>query len=174
MVIASRASGIASLAGLGQAAAAINSGQSQSGHWALRAAIAAAPGGVAPVSAMVSGGHRQSLRMVAAGAADVAAIDAVCWALAERHEPEAVAKVRVIARSPAAPGLPLITARTTSDATLSALRDALMAAVTETTLAEAREALFLTGFAALEDSAYDRILDLKQQALSIPFPPLQA
>jgi ABC-type phosphate/phosphonate transport system substrate-binding protein len=51
-----------------------------------------------------TGGHRQSVQAVADGRADVAAIDAVCWALAGRHEDAAVEKLRVINRTPAEAG----------------------------------------------------------------------
>ena len=174
LIVAGPSTGIRSWAGIGEATAAINSEQSQSGHWALRAAIAAEASAVPPRRARLSGGHRQSLAMVASGAADIASLDAVCWALALRHEPEACSKVRIIARSPMAPGLPLITARTTTPETLHALRDGLQAMVHEPTLAAARAALFLTAIAVLPDSAYDRILELKRLALTKPFPALIA
>ena len=174
VIITNRGSKIASLADLGNASAAINTEDSQSGHWALRAAIAVAPGAVPPKRAILSGGHRLSLRRVAAGTADVAAIDAVCWALAERHEPLAHAAVRVIARSPSSPGLPLITALGSSDATLAALRSAMAAAVTAPELQMARRAIFLKGFEVLPESAYDRVLELKDRSLAHGFPALEA
>ena len=173
VVIASRSSGIASLAEIVEATAAINSEHSQSGYWALRAAIAATPDGRPPSRAILTGGHRDSLRLVATGKADVAAIDAVAWALAGRFEPEALATVRVIASSPSATGLPVISALGTPDATVAALREALAAAIAAPALASARAALFLTGFEQLAESAYDGVLELKRLALTLPFPPLE-
>jgi len=170
VLIASRASGVASLAELRNACAAINSPDSQSGYWALRAAIAATPGAAPPARAVLTGGHRDSLRAVAARRADVAAIDAICWALAARHEADAVAAVRVIGWSPPAPGLPMITALATPAPTLAALRQALREAITEPSLKPAREALFLERFAELPEADYDRILDLKRQAGHAPLP----
>ena len=56
-----------------------------------------------------SGSHRASLKMVADGSADCAAIDAVCWDLAKRFEPEAVANLKVIVWTPLLPSLPFVT-----------------------------------------------------------------
>ena len=170
MIVANRTNGPSSLADAGDWTAAINSGHSQSGHWALRAAFASEPGAVSPRRAVLSGGHRESLAMVAAGAADIAAIDAVCWALALRHYAGTCARVRVIARSPMAPGLPLIAALATPERTILALRAGLEAAMTESRLAQARAALFLSGVEFLPPAAYQRILDLRTIALGVPFP----
>ncbi len=74
-----------------------------------------------------TGAHRASLAAVATGRADAAAIDAVSWALAERHEP-AVQALRVLASTPATPGLPLITARRSED-DLALMRLALQTAI---------------------------------------------
>ena len=49
------------------------------------------------------GSHRASIRAVAVEGADIAAIDAVCWALALRHEPEAVSRVEGDRRDAARP-----------------------------------------------------------------------
>ena len=173
VIVASRASGIASLADLAAATAAINSAHSQSGHWALRAAIALTPGAVPPKRAVMSGGHRQSLAMLSAGAADVAAIDAVCWALARRHEPAAAANTRVIAMSPMAPGLPLISGPATPPSTVVALREAWHAALASQDLADARQSLFLSAFDELPATAYEAILGLERAALRVAFPPLE-
>jgi ABC-type phosphate/phosphonate transport system substrate-binding protein len=56
-----------------------------------------------------TGGHRAAIRAVAAGKADVAAIDAKTWSLAQRFEPEA-RKLAVVGRTGPRRGLPFITA----------------------------------------------------------------
>lgn len=71
-----------------------------------------------------SGGHRGSIVAVAEGKADIAAIDCESWALAQRFEP-AAQKVAVVGWTARRKGLPYITARTTPDKTLKALREAL-------------------------------------------------
>lgn len=171
-VIVRRGCGLTSLADLGAATAAISAAESQSGHWALRAALAADRRTVGPARAVLSGGHRASLRMVAECRADVAAIDAVCWTMAKRHEREAVRKLTVIAQSPAAPSLPFITALATSKATLAALRAALIAVITGAQSARLRKMLYLTGAEIRPDKAYDRILSLQRTALGHAFPKL--
>ncbi len=173
LIIAGRASGIQSLAGIGAATAAVNSAHSHSGYWAFRAAIARDPAAPPPRRAVLSGGHRQSLALVADGTAGLASIDAVCWALALRHQPDAAAEVRIIARSPMAPGLPLICAASISRRTVGALRDGLQAMMRDPALAPARDRLLLSGLDVLPDTAYDRILELRDLALAKPFPGLE-
>ncbi|SOE16328.1 phosphonate ABC transporter substrate-binding protein [Hoeflea halophila] len=55
-----------------------------------------------------TGAHRASIWAVAQGEADWAAIDAVTWELAKRHEP-ALRHLTVFATTPQTPALPLIT-----------------------------------------------------------------
>ena len=57
-----------------------------------------------------SGGHRNSARAVAEGHADIAALDAVTWRLIRQFD-EFSEGLKVIGRTKATPGLPLITAR---------------------------------------------------------------
>ena len=87
--------------------AAVNGRDSQSGHAALRSFLDRRSPACRP-RLMVTGSHRDSIRAVAAGRAEIAAIDAVSWQLARRHEPS-VSGVGVVGRSPATPGLPFIT-----------------------------------------------------------------
>ena len=114
-----------SLADFDGATAAINHPDSQSGHAALRHAMIPTPTAIA--RSVRSGGHRTSIQLVGTGHADIAAIDAVSWELARRHEP-AAAQCRVIHRTPATPGLPLVTALTNT-ATLPHLRGAVALAI---------------------------------------------
>ena len=58
-----------------------------------------------------SGSHRESIRFVAEGRADIAAIDYVSWRLAEQFE-ACSKRLRVLELSPPSPGLPLICATT--------------------------------------------------------------
>lgn len=90
------------------AAIAMNSWESQSGFRAL-SELYAAPASLPPSRVLVTGGHRNSIRAVAAGEAQLAAIDAQSFRLALVNEP-AAAMVKVVGRSSDVPGLPLITA----------------------------------------------------------------
>lgn len=104
---------------------AFNSPDSMSGNLALvqdLEAIGESPGLFA--AHVETGGHRLSIRAVAEGRADVAAIDCLSWALAWRYEPAAGA-LRVVGWTARRPGLPFITAGETAAPVLAALRLAL-------------------------------------------------
>ncbi|TPI64801.1 phosphate ABC transporter substrate-binding protein [Mesorhizobium sp. B3-1-3] len=73
-----------------------------------------------------SGGHRSSIVAVAEGRADIAAIDCESWALARRFEPAAKG-VKVVGWTARRKGLPYITARTTPEKIVAAMRDAVAA-----------------------------------------------
>ncbi len=99
----------------------------------------------------VSGSHRQSLRLVAAGKADIASIDAVSWQLASRHEP-AASSLRVLAHTEPTPGLPMICAKHAGwsiDRMHLAIVEAMAALDADTS-----HSLLLTGFAQTELSDY--------------------
>lgn len=60
----------------------------------------------------LSGAHRNSAQMVADRQADIAAIDAVAWALFAELEPVRHARLRILGWTRAMPALPFITAET--------------------------------------------------------------
>jgi ABC-type phosphate/phosphonate transport system substrate-binding protein len=139
----------------------INGSDSLSGYVALRAALRDSGLDVADCAGWTeTGSHRASVRAVAAGETDVAAIDSVCWALARRFEPDAVAELKVIARTPQRPGLPLITGLARSDSEIDAIRAALKGAIGSEEAREARQALMMQRFAVLDRSAYEPIAGL--------------
>jgi ABC-type phosphate/phosphonate transport system substrate-binding protein len=73
-----------------------------------------------------SGGHRSSIVAIAEGRADIAAIDCESWALAQRFEPAAKG-VKVVGWTARRKGLPYITARTTPEKIIAAMREAVSA-----------------------------------------------
>jgi ABC-type phosphate/phosphonate transport system substrate-binding protein len=111
-VFISRRGGCRSLAEIGAALTrpltriAVNAEDSQSGFRAFGECLSA-PTAVRRQALTITGSHRNSILAVAAGDADVAAIDAVSWRYATAFEP-AAREVAVIARSAPVPGLPLI------------------------------------------------------------------
>jgi len=134
----------------------INSDDSYSGCLALKCLLAsfdATPGFFNSVQ--VSGSHRESIRAVVAGSADVAAIDCISWQLAQRYEPDA-SKLRVIAQTPSRPGLPLITARRTPAGAVGIMREAI--AVALTTLDSKTAAMTgISGFLPRDETDYSAI-----------------
>ena len=149
---------------------AFNATNSQSGHNALRAAVAPlARDGRFFAGSIATGSHRASAAAVASGAADLCAVDCVTWALLRRHEPAAVAGLRVLGHTPSAPGLPLIAGPA---APVLAIRRALGETMADPSLAAARDALLLTGCEVLPDSAYDAILTMERAAGALGYPRL--
>lgn len=144
LLIVSEQSQTSDLKALSGGRYAFNDARSQSGHAAFHSAMIEA--GIAAGSwsqAIETGSHRASIQAVANGRADVAAIDAVAFELALRHEP-AARRVRVLARTPVMPGLPYITALRPAREVI-AIHDAVcmaMASLDE----DVRDALLLIGF----------------------------
>ena len=87
---------------------AFNSLFSQSGYAALRNQCT--DDREWPRQQMHTGAHQASMQAIVSGKADIAAIDAVTWRLAERYD-KSVQKLRVLMHTEATPGLPYITAK---------------------------------------------------------------
>ncbi|MBK1670334.1 hypothetical protein CKO28_20125 [Rhodovibrio sodomensis] len=158
-LVVAEAAPVTAVADLLGTTAAVNGATSHSGWIALLAALADhAPPGGRPLGQVVwTGGHRASLRAVADGQADIAAVDCVTHALLAAHAPQALAGTRVLAGTPAAPGLPLIAGENVDRDTRRRVRAALHAAVADPALAAARRALRLDGLRVLPPDAYARI-----------------
>jgi ABC-type phosphate/phosphonate transport system substrate-binding protein len=139
---------------------AFNAGDSLSGYVALRQAMKSEGLGLSDVDWHETGGHRASLLAVSGGVADLAAIDAVCWALAGRHDAAAVAGLRVVSRTPLRPGLPLISDRDADPARLDAIRGALREVLRDAATLKARQALFLAGFDVVPEAEYQALAGL--------------
>ncbi|MGE4648932.1 MAG: PhnD/SsuA/transferrin family substrate-binding protein [Arenicellales bacterium] len=141
------------LASLRNKRAAINGADSYSGCLAFKCAVAPlTPGDSFFSEILVTGSHRESIRAVANGSADTAAIDCINWQLARRHDAAAMS-VDIIAQTPSRPGLPLITAGSKTQAELGLMREALASAVTgldENT----RAVTGIRSFQPLDDTAY--------------------
>jgi ABC-type phosphate/phosphonate transport system substrate-binding protein len=95
------------LAAFDGAGFAYNEALSQSG-WAAPQ-IHAAKLGLSLPPVVETGGHRLSAHAVAEGRADIAALDAVTWALLQDEDP-VVQSLRVVGMTEPTPGLPYITA----------------------------------------------------------------
>ena len=141
---------------------AINSRDSLSGFVALKSAMRTEGVEEGDASWLETGGHRESVRAVAEGRADVAAIDAVCWALAGRHEAAAVETLRVINRTPLRPGLPLITAVGHDESVVRALRSAITEALADEETLAARQALFLAALDITDETDYAPLAKLAE------------
>lgn len=164
-------SGTISLGGLRGGRAAVNEATSNSGMNFLRAVVAPlARRGRFFSSVTYTGAHIASMAAIAAGEADVAAIDGVTFTLTARHRPELVAGLRVLMQSPSVPGLPLVTRADAPDDLVATLRAALDGVIADPTLAPARAALGLVGFAQVPLERYQAVLDLEIEAARLGYP----
>lgn len=154
-----RPRGIGSLAGR---RFAYNSADSQSGFGApVRMLIAA--GATSNPEPLETGAHRASIRAIAEGRADWAAIDAVTWALALRHQP-AARELAVFGKTSETPAPPLITAKARAGRS-GEIAAAVSAAIAGLAAAD-RDAMNLTGFVIPDADDY--------AALAVPFDPKAA
>lgn len=163
------AHGLAALAGR---RVAINAPLSNTGVNLLRAAAAqiGAPDDLFGPT-IVTGSHRASIDAVAGGQADIAAIDAVTAAVVARDDPTALRGLRDLARTPRAPNLPFVTARTTPPAVVAALREALHAAIVDPALAPARAALLLDDIVPASIHRYRMLARMARDAPTLAIDP---
>ena len=153
--------------------ATFNDDQSQSGYNALRHAIAPlAREGRFFGEAFQSGGHAISAEKVANGEADIAAIDAVTFALLQKTVPEVTGRVRILGRSKTVPSLPYAVAKGTSPERIAQVRAALHEAVADPDSAAIREEILLDGFEDIDDKAYTPLVEMREEAESLGYPML--
>ena len=166
-------SAASSLADLEGTSCAINRRDSHSGYNVLRNMVAPlARNGRFFNSVTETGNHPDSLRLVAAGGADVAAIDCVTYALMARHEPETATETRVLCRSLQAPGLPYVTAGIASSNLKERLLNGLARAFAEPGLNETRRALMLDNYKILALKDYNKISGFEADSVLRGYPHL--
>lgn len=147
---------------------AVNSTDSQSGFNSLRALIAPlADKGQFFGDKLLTGGHRDSLAAVQQGKADIAAIDCVTLELLRRYAPQELAGLSVIGETAAAPGLPLITAASTSPESLNLLRQALAETLADADNQALCKKLLIAGFTVLPREEYQMIHQMRDAALRL-------
>jgi ABC-type phosphate/phosphonate transport system substrate-binding protein len=136
---------------------------SNSGMNLLRAALAPLSSGTRFFrSVSVSGSHRKSIELIAAGEADVAAIDCVTLEHLRGAQPQLIARIKVIDWTPGSPCLPFVISRRADGATVAAVRDALETVCGDPALAAVRDTLLLEGVDLMPDTTFRRVLELEQ------------
>jgi ABC-type phosphate/phosphonate transport system substrate-binding protein len=136
----------------------INTPDSMSGMLALKLAVAPhLRGGEFFKRTRLSGGHRNSLRDVRNGFADICAIDTVCVALAKKYCPHELDGLVEITRTPMVPALPFVTRA----GDVLQLQTALQKTFADADLQEVRDALLLGGCSILSPNSYDIIPNLE-------------
>jgi ABC-type phosphate/phosphonate transport system substrate-binding protein len=145
--------------------AVVNNASSHSGTNAFRAVIAPmAEDGRFFGEITLSGSHVASADLLQHKVADVACIDCVTWGLLMMHRPSALEGLRVLAHTPPAPAPPYVTSMRYGKVFARKLQRALANAVNDPELTEARKQLGLGGVTPLDNTAYQRILDLEELA----------
>jgi ABC-type phosphate/phosphonate transport system substrate-binding protein len=187
LIVVAKDSAVTSLAQLKGGIAVVNGITSHSGYNAFRHLVAEyvhqeqtdrlqSPDRVGQVKffadVIVSGKHHHSLACVASGKADVAAIDAVSFHLISKGMPELTDAVKVLTTTLPAPGLPLITAGTRTDADLCLLRATLMDTLGDIEIRPALANLGISGFQVLGRDAYQRTLEIEREAEDLGYPVL--
>ena len=161
------------LAHLKGAVAAFNSRDSHSGYNSFRGMIAPLAGGKSFFSKVVAtGSHANSIAMVVDGAADVACVDCVSYALIKRHRLDALLGTRSVGFTTAAPGLPYVTSAGASAERVRRIRAGLQAAMADPALAGARDALLICDIAFLTAEDYAQIGEIEDHALRLAYPEL--
>ena len=163
-----------SLAAFRNRPAAVNDFASNTGMNLFRAAIAPHAQGSSFFQTVIeTGSHAESARLVAAGRADIAAIDCVSHAHLERFEPRMMRSLRTLDWSEASPGLPMVTGHASSARDIGLIRQALASIVEDDDLAASLRRLRITGVQVLGVSRYRPILAIERRAVSAGYPQLR-
>lgn len=163
----------ATLAGFRGRRAAFNASDSQSGLNAFRAAVAPlARAGRFFGSVIETGSHAASAEAVAAGGAEIAALDCVSWAHLSALRAPLGARLRVLDFTPSAPALPFVTAAARSDDDVAEIRAALRGALADPAISPVRSTLRIEGIEVLSDEAYDEIPAMEAAARRAGYPDL--
>jgi len=107
-----------------------------------------------------SGSHRNSAKMVADGIGDLAAIDAVCWALLKQYAPNVASRLRVLAWTAELPALPYISCKSQSPDEFISKTLALRAGVNQAIESGATKPLMIKGLADIDKADYMSLAEL--------------
>ncbi|MEM9207014.1 MAG: PhnD/SsuA/transferrin family substrate-binding protein, partial [Pseudomonadota bacterium] len=110
-----------------------------------------------------TGAHRASLRAVASGEADICAVDSVCWALSQRYDPDATAKLSVLEWTEKTPGLPVISHAGLSEDDRSKIQTVFEHVISNLDT-PTKDSLMLSGFTRTSESDYRPLAEKLAQA----------
>jgi len=133
---------------------AINSSDSQSGFHVFKEITKTPSHTAIPESIQyITGSHRNSIKAVAEGNAQIAAVDTICFELARRHDPDIVKNVSVLGRSIAKPAPVLMTSHF-HKGLIPALLEAIAYGIYNLS-EEDKETLLIKGLTPCNDINYD-------------------
>lgn len=173
-LVVSAESGAQSLDDLRGARCAINARESHSGCNVLRRMVAPLADGESFFQSVIeTGSHAASIDAVAAGEADLCAVDAVMHALLARHAPQQLASTRVLTHSPPAPGLPYIAGPRVGATDLEHMRTAIRSAFVDPDLEIVRATLLIDDMAVLSVEDYETVTAMERDARAMGYPELR-
>ncbi len=106
--------------------------------------------------------HDKSIKAVAQGLVDGAAVDSLIWEYANKTDPEVTSKTLIVEKSPPY-GIPPVVARISLDPEVKAeLKKIFLDAHNDPTGAEILKGMMIDRFVEIDDSAYDSIRDMKR------------
>jgi ABC-type phosphate/phosphonate transport system substrate-binding protein len=120
-------------------------------------------------SVVETGSHLASLAAVRIGAADVASIDNVSFALLAEHRPAAVEGVRVLTSTASSPTPPFVTPVHSSPRIRAFLYDSLASTIDELRRSGTHGALHLAGIERASIANYEPLLDLENEARELGY-----
>lgn len=105
--------------------------------------------------------HDKSIKAVAQGVIDGAAVDSLIWEYANRTNPEFTSKTRIIRKSAPYAIPPLVVSRNLATKTKENLRQIFLNTHHDTKGIEILNKMMIDKFVAIDDSAYDSIREMK-------------
>lgn len=154
VLVASKPRGVGEWRGDPSCVVAVNSEESLSGWVSLCWAW-----GGPPPRVLVTGSHRESVRAVADGRAQLASIDAMSLEFVAEAEPVVASRVHIVGHGPLVPSLPLVTSVAYAQR-VPELREAVTAAMTDPTLDRVRSRLRIRGFVPFGIDDYEPLRPL--------------
>lgn len=152
---------------------ALNSRHSNSGMNLPRLLFARLAGGKPFFGEVVeTGSHPASIARVAAGELDAASIDCLTYVFLQDHRPDVVARLRVLAETPASPAIPFVTSAATPGDQVAALRAALLRLGSDPAHRDIRAALRIRTITPADPDAYAGLLDYEREAAALGYPEL--
>lgn len=107
-------------------------------------------------------GHDKSIKAVATGIVDGAAVDSLIWEYANRKNPEFTSKTKIIKKSPPYGIPPVVVRHGLDQETKKALQQIFLSAHDEAEGKEILKGMMVERFVTIDDGAYDSIREMKK------------
>ena len=163
LIVMNKKSTARTLSDFKQGCAVFNENQSFSGYTAMLCTIPPQFQGDQFFSELTPAGtHHEAMKLIAAGEADVAAIDAVTYELLTSYDSELAANLRWIEQTEPAEAPPFVTSRRLPERDVNALRDALVG-VSRSREPSVRDALKALRIRAIVDATNEDYYPMAEQ-----------